>query len=94
MLSREQLEDAINCENLICRRCSIDGKRSCIPVVAQTALELMDKLEKAIQLLRDEDCCKFCVSFSKAIKSDPCKKCCASSERIPFWVFNEKLLEG
>jgi hypothetical protein len=49
MSSKKQLEDAVKCGTngcLNCGLCNGEGHRSCVKFVAQTALELMDSLEK------------------------------------------------
>lgn len=47
MLTKKQLEDFINCANIKCEDCSLKSSTisSCYIAVAETTLELMDKLE-------------------------------------------------
>lgn len=49
MLNRKQLEDAKICNGNECGRCSLDGTgKICIDEVAQTALTLLDMLQKVV----------------------------------------------
>jgi hypothetical protein len=94
MLSREQLGDAANCGNLRCEDCKLKHLAgNCMPPVAKTTLELLNKLERAKEVMHDLECCSTCVNH-KYTGKEPCISCLKSTERSPYWSFNEKLLEG
>lgn len=99
MLSRKQLEIGVECLVTECDKCGLDNPEGigCVGEVAQTALGLMDKLEKAKVLLKAADICSCCIHNQNKMlialpKEHPCNKCHDMKEGS-LWEFNEKLLE-
>jgi len=98
-MTREQFEDAANCVNLMCDKCSVNtAPGNCMPRVAAAALEIIDKLERAKQLIKERDMCGTCKYYQDdQIDNLPCGHVCVRCLRLKsgdLWEFNENLLEG
>jgi hypothetical protein len=95
-MTREQLEDALKCHTLACDKCLANDKsRNCMPRVAKTALDLMDKLERAEQLFKDLTPCYVCKHYKvpstkELVFSELCRECINFNGSK--WEFNEELL--
>ena len=99
-MTREQLEDALDCPNITCDNCLVNTEPgNCMPRVARAAIKLMYKLERAEQklerakeVMRELECCKTCANHER-IDKNPCIACLESIEWTPNWEFNEDLLK-
>lgn len=53
MLSKQNLEDVVKCESCRCKQCSMLHKSCNSSDIAQTALQLLNRVETAETILRD-----------------------------------------
>lgn len=101
MLSREQLEAFLKCEESSCGDCTIysicNASSNLSDDATKTALELMEKLEKAKKLLKSYEICSCCLYKNNKLlieltKEHPCVLC-QSKKDGDLWEFNDLLLE-
>ncbi len=101
MLNREELEAFLNCNDASCGDCPISAiceeSNNISDDVARTALELMDKLAKAIAFMKSCEICLSCVHNQTeciaSLPSDHVCVMCTSMMDGDLWVFNESLLD-